>query len=71
MEAIQSAGGRLLRETDVFDVYTGDQIAKDKKSLAFSLRFQSPERTLVEDDVDRLMKNILQQLEKKFAAQIR
>ncbi len=70
-ETIRKAGGSLLCDTEVFDVYTGDQVAKDKKSLAFSLKFQSPERTLVEDDVDRLMKSILQQLEKQYAAQIR
>ncbi len=71
IETIRDSGGPLLCDTEVFDVYTGDQIAPDKKSLAFSLRFQSSERTLIEEEVDRAMKAILSQLEKKFEAQIR
>jgi phenylalanyl-tRNA synthetase beta chain len=71
VETIRKNGGSLLCDSDVFDVYTGDQIANDKKSLAFSLRFQSPERTLVEEEIDRIMKTILQKLEKQFEAQIR
>jgi phenylalanyl-tRNA synthetase beta chain len=71
VETIRKNGGSLLCDTDVFDLYTGDQISNDKKSLAFSLRFQSTERTLVEEEIDSIMKTILQKLEKQFEAQIR
>lgn len=70
-DAIRETAGVLLCEIDVFDVYTGEPIPSDKKSLAFSLRFQSTERTLVEEEVDQIMKTILRRLEKDFHAQIR
>ncbi len=71
MEVIQKIGGQDLHALSVFDVYTGDQIAPDKKSLAFSLQFQSPERTLTEEEIDRTMQTIISKVAVDFGAQLR
>jgi phenylalanyl-tRNA synthetase beta chain len=71
LKEIKANGGNLLTELDVFDVYAGKNIGEGKKSLAFSLYFSSPERTLVEDDIDKPMKNIIPAIEKKFSAVLR
>ncbi|MDR1354397.1 MAG: phenylalanine--tRNA ligase subunit beta [Oscillospiraceae bacterium] len=52
----------LLR---LFDVYTGDQIPDDKKSVAYELHFQSKVRTLKDEEVDKLMVKIIRALEDK------
>lgn len=71
IEAIRKEAGEHLQLLDVFDVYTGNQIPSDKKSLAFSLIFQSHERTLTEEEVDTAIKRILQRTEKQFQASLR
>ena len=54
-----------------FDVYTGKNIAADKKSLAFRLTFQSKDRTLTDDEADTAFQNIVAAVEKSFAAELR
>ncbi len=49
--ALRAGAGELLEAVRLFDVYTGDQIESGKKSLAFSLRFRAPDRTLTEAEV--------------------
>ena len=71
MELIRRNAGENLESAGLFDLYTGDQIAPDKKSLAFSLQFQSDERTLTEEEVDKALKTILLKAEKEFGAQLR
>jgi phenylalanyl-tRNA synthetase beta chain len=45
-EALEAGAGELLEELRLFDVYTGSQVGEDKKSLAYTLRFRAPDRTL-------------------------
>ena len=52
--AAREAAGEELREIRVFDVYRGDQVGEGRKSVAFSVAYQSAERTLTEDDATRL-----------------
>jgi phenylalanyl-tRNA synthetase beta chain len=70
-DAIRRTGGDYLHALDVFDLYTGDQIAPDKKSLAFSLQFQSADRTLTEEEIDQTMKKIILNVGQEFSAQLR
>ena len=49
--AVAAAGGDLLRDVGVFDVYEGEQVPEGKRSLALRLEFASPERTLTDEDV--------------------
>ncbi|NOZ63027.1 MAG: phenylalanine--tRNA ligase subunit beta [Calditrichaeota bacterium] len=68
---IWESGGKYLRRVELFDVYSGKQVAADKKSFAFSLSFQSDERTLTEAEVDADFQNILETLKKKDNAHLR
>ena len=60
-----------LREVRVFDVYHGEQVGAGKKSVAFRVAFQSPERTLSDDDAAGLRERIAEVLRDRFAAQLR
>jgi phenylalanyl-tRNA synthetase beta chain len=71
--ALQSAieAHPLVREARVFDVYTGDQVPAGKKSVAFSVHYQAPDRTLTDDDVARAQRKILERLQREFSASLR
>jgi phenylalanyl-tRNA synthetase beta chain len=69
--AAQEAAGPELREIRVFDVYQGEPIPAGKKSVAFSVAFQSPERTLADEDAARLRTAIVDALGKRFDATLR
>lgn len=61
--AIRSAGGHLLESVELFDVYRGAQILAGKKSVAYSLKFRTADRTLSDEDIDPVMKKIFTKLE--------
>jgi phenylalanyl-tRNA synthetase beta chain len=65
------AAGPELREMRAFDVYRGGQVEPGKKSIAFSVTFQSPERTLTDEDAAELRNRIVSTLEQAFGAQLR
>jgi phenylalanyl-tRNA synthetase beta chain len=69
--AIVRAAGKLLQKAELFDVYRGDQLPAGKKSLAYALTFQSLDRTLTEDEVNKLKLRIQRALEKELGAQLR
>jgi phenylalanyl-tRNA synthetase beta chain len=64
-------GGGLLREVRVFDVYRGEQVGTGRKSVAIHLAFQSPERTLTDEDATRARERIVAALEERFGAELR
>ncbi len=68
---IQQAGGELLTELRLFDVFKGKQIGDGKKSLAYNLTFQSFERTLTDKNVEKTRNKIIQTLEKQMSAEVR
>ena len=70
MEHLQELGGNLLQEVRLFDVYAGKPIPEDKKSVAFSLRFQG-DRTLTDEEINPIMERCVAGLHAKFDAQIR
>ena len=61
----------LVRRVQIFDVYEGERIAPDKKSLAFSVTYQASDRTLTEKDVSRARRAILKRLERELGAKLR
>jgi phenylalanyl-tRNA synthetase beta chain len=71
VDAAREAGGPELREMRVFDVYRGGQIPEGKKSVAFSVAFQSPERTLSDEDARELRERIVGSLAERFGAELR
>ena len=69
--AAREAAGPELREMRVFDVYRGDQVGEGRKSVAFSVSFQSRERTLSEEDAAALREKIVDALAERFGAEAR
>jgi phenylalanyl-tRNA synthetase beta chain len=69
--AIRQAAGELLESLTLFDVYTGERIAADKKSVAFSLVFRHPERTLQDEEVQQLTASIMEALKQQTGAELR
>jgi phenylalanyl-tRNA synthetase beta chain len=68
---ITQTGQPLLREARLFDVFRGDQLGAGKKSLAYSLTFQSEDKTLTDKVVARQQQKIVQRLERELGAQLR
>jgi phenylalanyl-tRNA synthetase beta chain len=71
VRAAREAAGPELREMRVFDVYRGGQIPEGKKSIAYRVAFQSPERTLSDDDARALRERIVTALADRFDAELR
>ena len=71
IDAAHAAVGDVLREAHVFDVYRGDQVGAGRKSVAIHLAFQSPERTLTEDEATVLRERIVTALAARFGAELR
>ncbi|HZP73530.1 MAG TPA: phenylalanine--tRNA ligase subunit beta [Gaiellaceae bacterium] len=71
LAAARDAAGPELRETRFLSDYRGDQIPHGKKSIAFSVSFQSSERTLSDDDGTRLRTAIVAALAGRFGAELR
>jgi len=69
--AAHEAGGPLLRDVRVFDVYRGDQVGEGRKSVALHLAFQSPERTLTDEEAAELRGRIVAALGDRFDAELR
>lgn len=65
MNEIESAAGELLEDVDLFDVYEGEDLSDEQKSLAFHLIWQSPERNLSDAEINKLMEKIIKALEEK------
>ncbi len=68
---IRETGGDLVESVTLFDLFTGEPVPEGKKSLAYAIQFRSPEKTLEDDEVDRVYKQIVAGLEKKFNARLR
>jgi len=61
----------LIKSVEIFDVYAGDKLAMNQKSLAFHLTYQAEDRTLRAEEVDRLQTELVARLAEKFAAKLR
>lgn len=71
LDAARREAGRYLTRLVLFDIYSGKQIAGDKKSIAFRMRFQSAEKTLTEGEVSEATDRVLKTLESTFNATLR
>lgn len=70
-EVIRNSGGYLLKDVQLFDLYEGEQIGAGKKSLAYHLTFQAPDKTLTDKVVQKNRNKIVGQLRHRLNAQLR
>lgn len=71
MNQIKKSGGRLLTNIDIFDVYVGENVGPDEKSIAFSLTFSDTTRTLDDLEVTQVFEKIINEVESKMDAKLR
>jgi len=71
LEVVRRAGGRLLRDVTVFDVYTGDQIGAGRVSLALHLEFSAADRTLADEDAAPVRDRIVAALQEELGGELR
>lgn len=70
-DIIRKKGARLLTEIEVFDIYEGEKIDSDKKSIAYSLTFSDPTRTLSDEEVMKIFSEIIEGVKVALKADIR
>ncbi len=71
LQTIRHTAGPLLVNAYVFDVYTGKQVEQGAKSLAFRMIFQSPERTLTEEEVNLIFEKVIKNVVNSHEAKLR
>ena len=68
LNTIKKVGGKLIKSSDVFDVYMGEHIEKGYKSLSLNIVYEDKEKTLKTEDVNDVHNKIVEELLKKFEA---
>ena len=71
IKTIKKAGGKLLTKIEVFDLYVDSSLGENNKSLAFSLYFEDPNKTLTLDEITEIFDRIAIDVEKKHNAKLR
>ena len=71
LNVINSVGNELVRDVDLFDMYEGGEIPRNKKNLAFHVVYQSDERTLTDEEVDKTHNRIVREINKKMGWEVR
>ena len=71
IEVISNVDKDLIKDVNIFDVYYGDNIPENKKSIAVNVTIQSMKKTLKEQDLDQLNNLIIKSVENKTGAKIR
>ena len=68
---LRAAGGELLADAVLFDVYTGESVPAGTKSLAFALVYQAPDRTLTDKEIEKAHQKVEGRLRHVLKAQVR
>lgn len=68
---IKKAAGALLTKIEIFDVYQGINIPKNKRSIAYSLSFGTMDRTLTDEEINNIMSKVIETLQNKIDAELR
>ncbi len=71
LNIIETIGGKIVKDTDLFDVYSGVEIGEGKENLAFHIIYQDENKTLTSREVDETHKKIIAELEKNPEWEIR
>ncbi|AXI09637.1 phenylalanine--tRNA ligase subunit beta [Oceanobacillus sp. 143] len=70
-ELIKEVGAPLVKQVEIFDVYQGENVEDGKKSIAYSLLYQHPEKTLKDDEVEASYQQVVEAVNKAFNAYVR
>lgn len=68
---IKKQGGNIVESIKLFDIYKGIQVPNGKKSMAFSVTYRKPDKTLIDEEVNKVHDKIVRTLENKFGAELR
>jgi phenylalanyl-tRNA synthetase beta chain len=71
LNVIETAGGKLIRDIDLFDIYEGEEIQEGKKNLAFHIIYQAEDRTLSSEEIDNIQQKIIAALEENPEWEVR
>ena len=71
IKVISEIDANLIKDVKVFDIYEGENIPEDKKSIALNVTIQSSEKTLTEKDLEKINKLIISTVENKTGAKLR
>ena len=71
MNVLKKVGGRILSDISVFDVYTGENVLENEKSIAYKLTFQLADRTLTDEEVTEVFEKMIVEVESKVGAKLR
>ena len=71
LKTIKNNGGKLLLESKVFDLYEGKGIPEGKKSIAFSVTLGAQDRTLTDEEINKVMEKVIAGLQSKHGAELR
>lgn len=71
MDILKYIGGRMVTQIDVFDVYTGENVKEDEKSIAYSITFEDATRTLTDEEVMVVFNKMIENVETKLEAKVR
>lgn len=68
---IKELGGNMIEDVTLFDVYKGKQVPPGKKSLAYSIRYRSREKTLTDEEVEEIHRKVISELQRSFGVTLR
>jgi len=71
LNKIETIGGSLICDIDLFDIYEGEELPTNKKNLAFHIIYQAEDRTLTSEDIDKIQNKIIKSLEEEIDWEVR
>ena len=71
LETIKKSGGKTLESASLFDIYRGEKLGANKKSVAYALSFRASDRTLTDEEIAGSMAKILKAVEAEYGAELR
>ncbi|MBU4481519.1 hypothetical protein KKH59_04390, partial [Patescibacteria group bacterium] len=71
LNQIETVGGKLIRDTDLFDIYEGEEMPEGKKNLAFHIIYQAEDRTLSSAEIAEIQQKIVEELEENPEWEVR
>ena len=71
LNKINRAGGKLIQDVDLFDIYSGEEIAQGRENFAFHIIYQAEGRALSSKEIDKIQQRIIKALEENIKWEVR